>query len=59
MIRIIQDINSLTISAEMNGRDIDPLHEEAMRRAREMSTIAETMNKFLRYITDLCSVLVQ
>ena len=32
----------------MNGRDVDPLHEEAMRRSREMSTIAETMNKFLR-----------
>lgn len=48
LIKIIEDIESLTISAEMNGRDIDPLHEEAMRRAREMSTIAETMNKFLR-----------
>jgi hypothetical protein len=36
------------MSAEVNGRDIDPLHEEAMRRAREMATIAETMNKFLR-----------
>lgn len=48
LIKIIEDIESLTISSEMNGRDIDPLHEEAMRRAREMSTIAETMNKFLR-----------
>ena len=48
MIKIIEDIESLTMSAEVNGRDIDPLHEEAMRRAREMATIAETMNKFLR-----------
>lgn len=48
LIKIIEDIEALTMSAEMNGRDIDPLHEEAMRRAREMSTIAETMNKFLR-----------
>lgn len=46
--KIIEDIESLTISADVNGRDIDPFHEEAMRRAREMSTIAETMNKFLR-----------
>ena len=48
LVRIIGDIESLTTSCEMNGRDIDPLNEEAMRRAREMSTIAETVNKFLR-----------
>ena len=48
LIRIIEDIESFTMTTEMNGRDIDPLHEEAMRRAREMSVIAETMNKFLR-----------
>ena len=48
LIRIVEDIESLTMTAEMNGREIDPLHEEAMRRAREMSVIAETMNKFLR-----------
>lgn len=48
MAKIIQDIDSLTMSTEINGCDIAPQHEEAMRRAREMSTIAETMNKFLR-----------
>ena len=38
------------MSANLNGRDIDPLHEELMRKAREMSVVAETMSRFLRYV---------
>lgn len=48
--KIVLNIDSLIVSADMYGRDIDPLHEEVMRKAREMSTIAETMSKFLRFV---------
>lgn len=46
--QVVLDIDSLTVSANLNGRDIDPLHEELMRKAREMSVVAETMSRFLR-----------
>ena len=47
--KIVADIESLTrLSEKIIDHDSDHVHDDVVRKAKEMQTIAERMSKFLR-----------